>query len=248
MAASARSGALGLGVFTSAGAGVGSAVLRPTRVCRGPFHPVETGGVGICVVVMRRRLTASGDVIVTGNAARRGLAVTHIDLSRRTDVPGTYDERATATQQLSYARLTVHAKCVGLSQADAVRTPLETSPAMSIAGLVSHLRWSEAFWIDVVFLGGRNQWPGTDDDSELQMRRGLEHPLTELLDEYATQAAHTDDIIATHDWDADAVGRDEDTGKPFALRYIIAHLITETSRHNGHLDILRELADGVTGD
>lgn len=174
--------------------------------------------------------------------------MTSIDLSTRTHVPSTFDERATVTQLLSYVRLTVHAKCVGLSQSDAVRTPLESSPAMSIAGLVSHLRWSEAFWIDVVFLGRPNQWPGTDGDSELQMRRGIEQTLAELLDEYAEQSAHTDDVIAAHDWDAETVGRDEDTGKPFALRYVIAHLIEETARHNGHLDILRELADGVTGD
>jgi len=32
------------------------------------------------------------------------------------------------------------------------------------------------------------------------------------------------------------------------LRYIVMHLIEETARHNGHLDILRELADGMTGD
>ena len=174
--------------------------------------------------------------------------MTSIDLSSRSDFPTSFDERATLTQLLSYVRLTVHAKCVGLSQSDAVQTPLPSSPAMSIAGLVSHLRWSEAFWIDVVFLGQPNQWPGTDDDSELQMRRGLERPLAELLDEYATQAAHTDDVIAARDWDAEAVATDENTGKPFALRYIITHLIEETARHNGHLDILRELADGVTGD
>ena len=174
--------------------------------------------------------------------------MTHIDLSKRTDFPIAFDERATLTQLLSYVRLTVHAKCVGLSQSDAVQTPLASSPAVSIAGLVSHLRWSEAFWIDVVFLGGPNQWPGTDDDSELQMRRGLEQPLAELLDQYAKQAAHTDDVIAARDWDAEAVGRDENTGKPLALRYIITHLVMETARHDGHLDILRELADGVTGD
>lgn len=172
----------------------------------------------------------------------------HIDLNQRTAFPAAFDERTTLTQLLKYVRLTVHAKCVGLSQSDAVRTPLPTSPAMSIAGLVSHLRWSEAFWIDVVFLGGPNQWPGTDDDSELQMRAGLEQPLAVLLDDYAEQAAHTDDLIAAHDWDAEAVGRDENTGRPLALRYIITHLIEETARHNGHLDILRELADGVTGD
>jgi uncharacterized damage-inducible protein DinB len=174
--------------------------------------------------------------------------VTDPDPSTRSDLPAAPDERATLTQLLRYVRLTVHAKCLGLSQQDAVQTPLTTSPAMSIAGLVSHLRWSEAFWIDVVFLGRPNQWPGTDDDSELQMRRGLERPLAELLDEYAAQAAHTDDVVATHDWDAEAVGLDERTGKPFVLRYIITHLIEETARHNGHLDILRELADGVTGD
>jgi hypothetical protein len=31
------------------------------------------------------------------------------------------------------------------------------------------------------------------------------------------------------------------------LRWILFHLVEETARHNGHLDILRELADGVTG-
>ena len=174
--------------------------------------------------------------------------MTNIDLSKRTDFPAAFDERSTLTQLLHYLRLTVHAKCVGLSESAAVQAPLESSPAMSIAGLVSHLRWSEAFWIDVVLLGGPNSWPGTDDDSELQMRRGLEHPLAELLDEYAAQAAHTDDVIAARDWDAEAVGRDEGSGKPFALRYIITHLIAETARHVGHLDILRELVDGVTGD
>jgi len=174
--------------------------------------------------------------------------LTHIDLSNRTDFPAAFDERATLTQLLKYVRLTTHAKCVGLSQPDAVKTPLPSSPAMSIAGLISHLRWSEAFWIDVIFLGQPNQWPGTDNDSELQMRRGLERPLAELLDDYATQAAHTDEIVASRDWDAESVAKEGDTDKPITLRYIITHLIEETARHNGHLDILRELADGVTGD
>jgi hypothetical protein len=28
---------------------------------------------------------------------------------------------------------------------------------------------------------------------------------------------------------------------------LLLHLIEETARHNGHIDILREVADGVTG-
>jgi Protein of unknown function (DUF664) len=31
------------------------------------------------------------------------------------------------------------------------------------------------------------------------------------------------------------------------LRWILFHLVEETARHNGHLDILGEVADGVTG-
>jgi Protein of unknown function (DUF664) len=80
------------------------------------------------------------------------------------------------------------------------------------------------------------------------MRHGLERPLAELLDEYAAQAAHTDEVVASHDWDAESACESGDTSKPIALRYIIMHLIEETARHNGHLDFLRELADDVTGD
>jgi uncharacterized damage-inducible protein DinB len=174
--------------------------------------------------------------------------LTRIDLSNRTHFPAAFDERTTLTQFLKYVRLTVHAKCVDLSQSDAAKTPLPGSPAMSVAGLVSHLRWVEAFWIDVIFLGQPNHWPGTDDDSELQMRAGIDRPLSDLLDEYAAQAAHTDEVVASRDWDAESACPNYDTGKPFALRYIIMHMIEETARHNGHLDILRELADGVTGD
>ncbi len=170
-----------------------------------------------------------------------------MDLSNRTDLPATFDERAIVTQFLRYARQTVHAKCVDLSPSDAAATPLPASPAMSVAGLVSHLRWSEDFWIDVIFLGQPYQWPGSDDDSELQMRAGLERPLADLLEEYEVQAAHTDEVVATHDWDAESALSDNENGQPVTLRYIAMHLIEETARHNGHLDILRELADGVTG-
>jgi uncharacterized damage-inducible protein DinB len=175
-------------------------------------------------------------------------SLTNLDLSNRTYYPLAFDERATLTQFLRYVRLTVHAKCLDLTQSDAAKTPLPASPAMSVAALVSHLRWGEAYWIDVIFLGRPNQWPGSEQDSELQMRAGLERPLAELLDEYAVQAAHTDEVVATHELDAESVREDGDAGKRVALRFIVIRLIDETARHTGHLDILRELADGVIGD
>jgi Protein of unknown function (DUF664) len=36
-------------------------------------------------------------------------------------------------------------------------------------------------------------------------------------------------------------------GEPVTLRWILQHLIEETARHNDHLDILREMADGGNG-
>lgn len=61
----------------------------------------------------------------------------------RTDIPPSWDEAAMLTTFLDYTRATVHAKCAGLSAEDAWRAPLPGSPLMSIAGIVSHLRWVE---------------------------------------------------------------------------------------------------------
>ena len=35
--------------------------------------------------------------------------------------------------------------------------------------------------------------------------------------------------------------------EPVTLRWVLFHLVEETARHNGHIDILRELADGTRG-
>lgn len=32
------------------------------------------------------------------------------------------------------------------------------------------------------------------------------------------------------------------------MRWVLIHLIEETARHAGHMDIVRELIDGATGD
>ena len=37
-------------------------------------------------------------------------------------------------------------------------------------------------------------------------------------------------------------------GDPVTLRWVMVHMLEEWARHAGHIDILRELIDGVTGD
>jgi uncharacterized damage-inducible protein DinB len=143
-------------------------------------------------------------------------------------------------------RAIIHWKCEGLSEEDAHRSVLPTSPYMTMAGLVSHMRWVEHCWFEVLLLGRAAEGPQFDDGPEDadMMVEGV--PLARLLDEYEKQCAVSDEIIAAHAL--------EDTGKhpgykadQTSLRWILLHMIEETARHAGHADILRELLDGEKG-
>ncbi|WP_369248977.1 DinB family protein [Streptomyces sp. R41] len=165
----------------------------------------------------------------------------------RTDTPPAWDERTQLTTFLDYARATAHAKCEGVSAEDAVKAPLPGSPLMTLCGLISHLRWVEYSWFQVVFLGEEDKGPWTDEDPDREMRIAVDIPLTQLLDDYEEQAARYRQLVADHDLDTKAQRPIRD-GRHVDLRWILLHLVEETARHNGHIDILRELADGRTGD
>jgi uncharacterized damage-inducible protein DinB len=164
----------------------------------------------------------------------------------RTDMPSAWDERSTLNAMLDYARATVRAKCEGLSDDMARQAPLATSPLMTVSGLVNHVRWVEYWWFEVVFLGQEDQGPWTEEDPDREMRIALDVPLTQLLDEYNAQSAGYRQLVAGLDLES----RSQQTrgnGQTVTLRFVLLHLIEETARHNGHIDILREVADGVTG-
>ena len=148
---------------------------------------------------------------------------------------------------LDYTRDTVMAKCEGLAEEHVGAAPLTTSPLMSIGGVVSHIRWVEHSWIENRFVGGPDLGPWTDEEPDREFSLGAETSMGQLLSEYAEQRARTNAIIAGLDLD-DRSQAPFRTGEHPTLRWVILHLIEENARHNGHLDILRELADGVTGD
>ena len=164
---------------------------------------------------------------------------------RPTDLPADFDERSALLQMLAYVRGTVHAKCAGLDDGSA--TPLATSPLTSIGGLVHHLRWVETWWIGVVFSGEPDAAPWTDEDPDREWRLGAAGDLASLLADYRAECDRLDAIIAVHGLDDRATGTTRGGVHP-PLRWIVLHLVEETARHNGHLDVLRELADGCTGD
>jgi uncharacterized damage-inducible protein DinB len=117
---------------------------------------------------------------------------------------------------------------------------------MTVSGLINHLRWVEYYWFQVVFLGEDDRGPWTEEDPDREMRIAVDFPLTQLLDEYAEQSAHYRELVAGNDLDKQAQRAVRD-GLHVDLRWILLHLTEETARHNGHLDILREMLDGTTG-
>ena len=45
-----------------------------------------------------------------------------------------------------------------------------------------------------------------------------------------------------------SIETDRETGGRFSLRWIMIHMIEETARHNGHVDLIREAIDGRVGE
>ncbi|MFF8743007.1 MULTISPECIES: DinB family protein [Streptomyces] len=167
-------------------------------------------------------------------------------MTRIDDTPPAWDERTQLTTFLDYARGTTRAKCEGISAENARKALLPGSPLMTVSGIVNHLRWVEYYWFQVIFLGEKDLAPMTDEDPDREMRIAVDFPLTQLLDEYAEQSARYRELVAANDLDKRSRGTIRN-GLHVDLRWILLHLTEETARHNGHLDILREMLDGSTG-
>ncbi|QBR91030.1 DinB family protein [Nocardioides euryhalodurans] len=155
------------------------------------------------------------------------------------------DDRTSLLGWYDLQRGIVTLKCEGLSDEDAHRSVIPTSPLMTVAGIVGHLTWAEQLWFEHAFLGREPEGPGWDDveDSEFLVQ---DRSLDELLAAYDEQCRRSDDVIASHSLSDTGVG----TAFPAAgatLGWMLVHMLEETARHAGHLDLVRELLDGETG-
>lgn len=139
---------------------------------------------------------------------------------------------------LDWQRATVRLKATDLDSGLAYVCFIPTSPQMTIATVVSHLVGVEHHWFVGSFLGDDEPSPtaGWDETGT---------PLPALLDAYDRQCQRSREILAAHT--LDDIERAAPPAVPrVSLRWIVGHMIEETARHLGHLDLLRELADGRT--
>ncbi len=157
------------------------------------------------------------------------------DADSRTALLGWYDLQ----------RGIIKMKCEGLSDEDAHRSVIPTSPLMTVAGVVAHCLWAEQLWFEHAFLGTEFEGPGWDDvdDSEFMV---VGRSLAELLTAYDEQCARSDEIIAAHALSDRGVGGQFPSASS-TLEWMLLHMLEELARHAGHLDLIRELLDGETG-
>ena len=142
---------------------------------------------------------------------------------------------------LRYGRAALLGKLDGLSEYD-VRRPL-TPTGTNLLGLVKHLTVTEAWYFGEAFgrpfpeplpLGDDNMWTTADESR------------AEIVDRYRRAWAHADATIAA--LDLDTPGHVPWWPRPDVMLFnVLVHVLTETNRHAGHADILREQLDGTVG-
>jgi uncharacterized protein DUF664 len=151
-------------------------------------------------------------------------------------------ERAMLDSMLDFYRATVVNKVAGLTDTQAFTAAVPPS-TLTPATVVKHLTGTERFWFSIDFADLDVTWPWPDDDLHGNFRIEPGDSLVSIVAEYVEECASSRRAVAAADLDDAARG----DGMDFTLRFAMLHMIEETARHCGHLDLLREVTDGAVG-
>ncbi|KFU77160.1 Uncharacterized damage-inducible protein DinB (forms a four-helix bundle) [Amycolatopsis lurida] len=167
------------------------------------------------------------------------------DEPKRPEPPLTGDERTQLNGFLDFLRATVVWKCSGLTDEQA-RRPLVPSELTTVAGLLGHLTLVEQYWFNVVLNGQEDVWKeALETDPDAEFRVAMQTPIEQLIAAYEAECERSRKIVAAMGLDDEVPFRGD---RKVNVRFVVAHMIEETGRHAGHLDLLRELTDGLTGE
>jgi uncharacterized damage-inducible protein DinB len=157
------------------------------------------------------------------------------------------DDETMLMAWLEHHRATLRAKCDGATEATLKARPVVTS-TLSLLGLVRHMACVEQYWFEEV-LDGRDvtdlyvSADNVDGDFD-------DAPTADVGEAFASwnRQCEISRRLTIDSASVDVVAVRLRRGSPVTLRWILIHMIEEYARHNGHADLLRELADGVTGE
>jgi hypothetical protein len=163
---------------------------------------------------------------------------------QRTEPPFAGGEKETLSAFLDWQRDSVFCKVDGLTDEE-LRRPHHPS-GLTLLGIVKHLAAVEMSWFLFDFAG--------EDEStvpDLQPYQSYwviapDESTADILALYRREIERSRAIAAAASLDDFARGPDVDVPN-LSLRWIMHHMIEETARHLGHLDLIREEIDGQTG-
>lgn len=155
------------------------------------------------------------------------------------------DSHVSLLAWLEFHRATLAATWVGASD-DTLRARPVTTSALSLIGLVRHLTVVEQYWFEEIWMGlDVDDLYVTDADPDGDFNDTLDADVDQAFAAWRRQCEKSRRIVS------DVASIDEIAARPrherqVNLRWILTHMIEEYAQHNGHADLLRELADGTT--
>lgn len=158
------------------------------------------------------------------------------------------DPRELLVAYLDYYRDAVLRKVDGLSEQElrSSRLPSGWTPLE----LMVHLTWMERRWLCWDFAGDRlpDPWGDRAPDGSWQVPPGAS--TEQVKAEFAAQGELSRATVAAASLTdrAKPGGRFATEAEAPRLGWILFHVLQEYARHAGHLDIVRELADGTIGE
>lgn len=152
-------------------------------------------------------------------------------------------ERAGLTERLDEERRAIVAQASDLSREELHARPL-TATNLTIGRLVKHLAFNEDRWFQHKLLGLElpEPWRSVPDHDvhEWSFHSADADDAEDLLALYDAACERSRSATAAcASMDTLAASTSFDT-KPVNLRWLIAHMIDETSRHAGHADMIRD--------
>ncbi len=148
------------------------------------------------------------------------------------------DEMTMSRAWLTYLRESAIFKLEDLNDEQLRWKPTVT--ANSLGAIVVHLGFAERLWVRAIFAGESMDMGWRAHMFDLPAGWSVD----KVVSFYRGEAAAADAVLdGATSLDAPSAA----DIRPTTLRWVVTHLIEETARHVGHMDINRELLDGRTG-
>ncbi|HEY0640838.1 MAG TPA: DinB family protein [Pseudonocardiaceae bacterium] len=152
--------------------------------------------------------------------------------------------RESVLEYFQFVHTTAVNKVAGLSEEAARATPLASSPVMSVLGLIKHLTAVQRQHVQLHVGGAELPQLWRHEDTTWDFRVAADETIDSVVAAFDAEWERSRATLAAADWDATV----EVYGRPVRVGRLLVDVLQESARHLGHLDIVRELVDGATGE